>query len=331
MNTRIIIALMAVMLSLDMAAQNHAIKFTGGKTQTQSSGQTSAGTTPTKTQSQSAQSRPAQSQSTQSQSTQSQQRRQTTQTSTAQSNTRTTSSATTSSTASSGGSVLSRLSADMVYISGGTFSMGATAEQSDGAETDEMPAHQVRVNSFSLCKHEVTQEEWQYVMGSNPSKSVGSRKPVEMVSWNECQEFISKLNSLTGKNYRLPTEAEWEYAARGGSRSSGYRFSGSNSIGSVAWYEGNSGEHTHDVMTKSPNELGLYDMSGNVREWCSDRYSDQYYDNSPSSNPQGPSSGDRRVNRGGAWISVAEGCRLSDRYNNTANYQFGGLGLRLAQ
>ena len=322
MNTRFLIAIMAFILSLNMAAQSHTVTFTGGKTQTQTSGQTPA-QTPAKPTTPTTQNQPAQSQ------TQSQQRRQNIPTSTTQSATRTTTSST--SATSSAGSVLSRLAADMVYISGGTFNMGATEEQSDGADTDEMPVHQVRVNSFSLCKHEVTQEEWQYVMGSNPSKSVGSRKPVEMVSWDECQEFIRKLNSLTGKNYRLPTEAEWEYAARGGSKSNGYRFSGSNSIGSVAWYDGNSGEQTHDVMTKSPNELGLYDMSGNVREWCSDRYDSQYYESSPMSNPQGSSSGTRKVNRGGAWISVADGCRLSDRYNNTADYRFGGLGLRLAQ
>jgi len=171
---------------------------------------------------------------------------------------------------------------------------------------------------------------WQAVMGSNPSNFKGEQRPVEMVSYNDCKSFISKLNSLTGENFRLPTEAEWEFAARGGNRSQGYKYSGSNSVGSVAWYDGNSGNTTHSVKTKSPNELGLYDMSGNVYEWCNDWYSDSYYSNSPQSNPRGPQSGSYRVLRGGSWSSDAGSCRVACRSYNSPGSRNCDLGLRLA-
>ena len=210
--------------------------------------------------------------------------------------------------------VLTRLFNDMVYVEGGTFTMGATAEQGGYAGDWEKP-HQVTLSSFYICKHEVTQEEWEAVMGSNPSNWKGKRLPVETVLWDECQTFISKLNSLTGKHYRLPTEAEWEYAARGGSRSQGYKYSGSNILDNVAWYKDNSGSMTHEVMTKLPNELGLYDMSCNVWEWC---------------NPNGASSGSNRVGRGGSWYSYARYCRVSCRNNFAPSYRSIILGLRLA-
>ena len=159
----------------------------------------------------------------------------------------------------------------MVKVQGGTFTMGATAEQGGVVTSDEKPAHEVTLSSFSIGQTEVTQELWEAVMGSNPSYWKGSKLPVEQVSWNDCQEFVKKLNALTGQKFRLPSEAEWEYAARGDSQSRGYKYSGSNNIDDVAWYDGNS-DKTHAVATKQPNELGIYDMSGNVLEWCQDWY-----------------------------------------------------------
>ena len=228
--------------------------------------------------------------------------------------------------------VLTRLYDDMVYVEGGTFTMGATVEQGDDPYDDEKPAHQVTLSSFYICKHEVTQEEWEDVMGSNPSIFKGKHLPVENVSWEDCQTFISKLNSLTGKQYRLPTEAEWEYAARGGNRSNGYKYSGSNTLDNVAWYYDKSVDKnkTHEVMTKSPNELGLYDMSGNVYDWCSDGDDREYYADSPNNNPKGPSSGSGRVVRGGGWFSSAGYCRVSFRNGDSPSDSYGYLGLRLA-
>ena len=168
-------------------------------------------------------------------------------------------------------------------------------------------------------------------MGKNTSNFKGNKKPVEQVSWNDCQEFIKKLNQLTGKNFRLPTEAEWEYAARGGNKSQGYKYSGSNTIDNVAWYTSNSGSKTHDVKTKQANELGIYDMSGNVYEWCQDWYDSNYYSSSPETNPTGPTSGSSRVLRGGSWGSSAGYCRVSYRnyyYPGSRNY-YGGFRLAL--
>ena len=236
-------------------------------------------------------------------------------------------SATTSSTNSNRQRILQELADHMVYVQGGTFTMGATDEQGSDAEDWEKPAHSVTLSSYYIGKTEVTQEMWQAVMGSNPSYFKGNRKPVEMVTWDNCQTFISKLNSLTGKNFRLPTEAEWEFAARGGIKSKGYKYSGSNSFGDVAWYLNNSGDTTHDVGTKSPNELGLYDMSGNVWEWCNDWYGN--YSSSPSNNPTGPSSGSDRVSRGGSFGNSARFYRSSNRGNYTPGLRIGGLGLRL--
>ena len=204
------------------------------------------------------------------------------------------------------------VSFNMVAVEGGTFIMGATAEQKDGADNDEYPVHQVTLSSFAIGQTEVTQALWQAVMRSNPSYFHGNKNhPVEEVSWDDCQTFISKLNSLTGRQFRLPTEAEWEYAARGGNKSKGYKYSGSNDINSVAWYWDNSGNKTHDVATKQPNELGIYDMSGNVWEWCQDWYGSYSSDN--QSNPQGPSSGSGRVHRSGGRDNDAGSCRSANR------------------
>ncbi len=216
----------------------------------------------------------------------------------------------------------------MIRVDGGTFQMGATAEQGSDAYDDEKPAHQVTLSSYYMGETEVTQQLWQAVMGSNPSSFKGAQRPVEKVSWNDCLEFVRKLNAKTGMRFRLPTEAEWEYAARGGSKSQGYKYSGSNTLGSVAWYTDNSGSTTHDVKTKQANELGIYDMSGNVWEWCNDWYGS--YSSNAQTNPTGPTSGSSRVIRGGGWSNRARNCRSSRRGNSTPDHSYGNLGLRLA-
>ena len=222
---------------------------------------------------------------------------------------------------------VSGVSFDMVYVEGGSFDMGATTEQGGDAWDDEKPVHRVTLSDYYIGKCEVTQELWEAVMGSNPSHFKGAQNPVERVSWNDCQEFVSRLNSLTGRTFRLPTDAEWEYAARGGNQSSHYKYSGSGNIGNVAWYDDNSGSSTHAVGTKSPNELGIYDMSGNVWEWCSDWYGG--YSAGAQTNPQGPSSGSNRVLRGGGWFSYARGCRVSLRSYCDPDFSNSYNGLRL--
>ena len=216
----------------------------------------------------------------------------------------------------------------MIYVDGGTFTMGATSEQGSDANGNEKPTHSVTQSSYSIGETEVTQALWQAVMGSNPSYFSGSQKPVECVSGGDCQDFIRRLNALTGENFRLPTEAEWEYAARGGNKSRGYKYAGSNNIDNVAWYSDNSGSQTHNVATKSANELGLYDMSGNVWEWCQDCYGS--YSSGSQTNPTGPSSGYDRVRRGGSWNVSTTGCRVSSRYYDDLPYRNDYIGLRLA-
>ena len=215
----------------------------------------------------------------------------------------------------------------MIRIEGGTFTMGATEDQGDDTFISAKPMHDVTLSSYSIGETPVTQELWQAVMGSNPSYYKGAQRPVENVSWNDCQYFIQKLNQLTGKVFRLPTEAEWEYAARGGSKSRGYKYAGSNMLDNVAWYYGNSSNKTHDVGQLSPNELGLYDMSGNVWEWCYDWEGD--YSSGSQNNPTGPSSGSRRVGRGGSWYNSAWCCRVSSRNSLPPNARY-HFGLRLA-
>ena len=214
--------------------------------------------------------------------------------------------------------VLEKLIANMVKVEGSTFTMGATPEQGNDAYEYERPAHQVTLSDYYIGRYEVTQKEWQAVMGDNPSKFYGDNLPVDYVSWNDCQDFINKLNQLTGLKFRLPTEAEWEFAARGGKQSKGYKYSGSDNAKNIAWYEKNSGSKPHQVGTKEPNELGIYDMSGNVGEWCGDWYG--RYSSSAQTNPTGPSSGSYRVLRGGCWSDSAGYCRVSIRaFNNPSN------------
>ena len=221
---------------------------------------------------------------------------------------------------------LNKLINNMVYVSGGTFIMGATSEQGSDADDSEKPTHSVTLSSYYICKYEVTQALWRAVMGSNPSYFKGDNLPVERVSWNDCQTFINRLNNYTGRNFRLPTEAEWEFAARGGNYSRRYKYSGSNYIGDVAWYCDNS-DRTHPVGTKQANELGLYDMSGNVWEWCSDWYGS--YSSYSQSNPTGATSGFGRVERGGNWCGLARYCCSSHRSYYAPGNSFDDLGLRL--
>ena len=219
------------------------------------------------------------------------------------------------------------ISIDMVRVEVGTFTMGATAEMKD-PYNDEKPTHRVTLtNDYYIGKYEVTQALWQTVMGKNPSKFKGDNLPVERVGWDDCQEFISKLNDITGKTFRLPTEAEWEYAARGGNKSRGYQYSGSNNLLDVAWFRDNSGSKTHGVGTKQANELGIYDMSGNVWEWCQDWYGT--YSSSSRVNPTGANSGSDRVFRGGSWFNYAWSCRSSCRRRNAPYDDDSFLGLRL--
>ena len=221
---------------------------------------------------------------------------------------------------------------EMVFVEGGRFTMGCIV---DDCLDDEKPSHQVTVSHFHISKQEITQALWRTVMGDNLSYFKGDSLPVENVSWNEVQEFIGKLSRLTGKQYRLPTEAEWEFAARGGNKSMDYRFSGSNEADDVAWYWNNipsqvmgvEGYGTQTVGLKLPNELGIFDMSGNVFEWCSDWYGE--YDSSDQTDPAGPASGAYRVVRGGSWSNGKQGVGVSNRGFIMPNLRFNYLGFRL--
>ena len=215
------------------------------------------------------------------------------------------------------------VSFNMIAVEGGIFQMGQSA---DG--NNVTPVHSVTLSSYSIGETEVTQALWTAVMGTNPSYFKGENLPVEQVTWNDCQNFITKLNQLTGNSFRLPTEAEWEFAAKGGTKCMGYQYSGSNTLGDVAWYKDNSGSKTHPVATKQANELGIYDMSGNVWEWCQDWHGS--YSSSAQSNPTGPTSGSYRVYRGGSWSSYAGICRTAYRNNITPTGAGDNLGFRLA-
>lgn len=216
---------------------------------------------------------------------------------------------------------------EMVRVEGGTFTMGATAEQASDAFSDELPTHKVTLSPFLIGKYEVSQTLWLAVMGENPSVNTGINLPVDNVTWSECQTFITKLNELTGKNFRLLTEAEWEYAARGGNKSKGYKYSGSNNLGDVAWYIDNSNNTSHAMGTKAPNELGIYDMTGNVMEWVSDWKGS--YSSRAQTNPTGPDSGTYRVNRGGSYGNVERLSRITNRNSIDPNMSSKTMGLRL--
>lgn len=210
---------------------------------------------------------------------------------------------------------------EMVSVRGGRFNMGCTAEQGGDCNNNERPAREVNVGNFSIAKYPVTQALWTRVMGSNPSQYQGDNRPVDRISFRDAQNFINRLNTMTGRRYRLPTEAEWEYAARGGAVSRGYRYAGSNNLDEVAWYGRSDG--TRAVGTRKPNELGIHDMSGNVREWVSDRYG--IYGET------GAAPGTDRVLRGGGWTQRARDCRVSARAGYAPSAKGSYIGFRLAE
>lgn len=223
--------------------------------------------------------------------------------------------------------VLDEIAGNMVWVTGGKFIMGNFS-----GEADEKPEFEVTIDGFAISKFPVTQQQWITIMGSYPGEFEGCDNcPVEMVSWNDAWRFIQILNEHTGKAYTLPTEAEWEYAAKGGLRTKHFKYSGSNNIDQTGWYVLNSGRHPHPVGEKLPNELGLYDMTGNVWEWCQDWYSKNYYDLQRHNNPTGPKDGVARVRRGGSWFTQAGNCATSSRNSVKQDYKDDAGGFRLAQ
>ena len=233
---------------------------------------------------------------------------------------------------------------EMIFVHGGTFDMGCTWPQDPDCDAkNEFPSHPVTLNDFYISKFVVTQALWFKVMGTtvsqqsekvNPKGTLrgeGDDYPMYYVSWDEVQEFINRLNTATGKNYRLPTEAEWEYAARDGINSNNCKWSGSNTIGEVAVYELSPNSNMQPVGTKNPNELKIYDMSGNIWEWCNDRYGQLYYEKRERDNPIGPLSGNHRVTRGGCWYSKAKDTRVSARSSQSQSARFNYIGFRLVR
>ncbi len=217
----------------------------------------------------------------------------------------------------------------MIYVEGGTFMMG-----SKNGDEDEKPVHKVTLDAFYIAKYPVTQALWKAIMGDkNPSAFEGDDRPVEKVNWHDAQQFIQKLNAATDQKYRLPTEAEWEYAARGGKYSEGYQYAGSDAIEEVAWYGHSTKDNLHretkPVGLKYPNELGIYDMSGNVWEWCEDWKGNYLSD--AQVNPTGPTEGTDRVFRGGSWGSVPRYCRVAYRGLDSPFSRLNVLGFRLAR
>jgi formylglycine-generating enzyme required for sulfatase activity len=217
---------------------------------------------------------------------------------------------------------------EMVFVEGGSFMMGCDTN-SVRCIRDEVPMHRVTLSDFYIGKSEVTQLLWQAVMGNNPSKLKGDHLPVELVSYKDCQTFIKRLSEITGRQFAMPTEAQWEYSARGGNKSRGYKYSGSNDIDAVAWYSGNSGGRPRRVADKLPNELGIYDMTGNVFEWCSDWYNEKYYESSPEESPTGFALGTFRVFRGGSWRNTPQFCNVTRRNYIRPDKRYNDLGLRL--
>lgn len=219
------------------------------------------------------------------------------------------------------------LEIEMIYVEGGTFLMGSD-DNDESAERIEKPRHEVSVSDFYIGKYEVSQRLWENIMGTNPSQIKGDSLPVTNVSWNDVQEFIKKLNKVTKKKYRLPTEAEWEYAARGGRQSQSFAFIGSNNPDSTAWHFDNSDKLPHTVGAKQPNELGIYDMGGNVQEWVNDWYG--AYSNAPQTNPEGPkSSRIGKVIRGGCYLILPKYGRPAWRCVSNPGFRSSSIGFRL--
>ena len=228
--------------------------------------------------------------------------------------------------------ILKDLINNMVLVAGGSFMMGCSNEHINNCDKDERPANRVVIGSFKICKFELTRSQWLAVMGKNRSTFDSCNQcAVSGVSWNDIQVFIKRLNKMTGKHFRLPTEAEWEFAARGGIFSRGFLYSGSNDLDSVAWFERNSDLGVKQVGQKKSNELGLYDMSGNVWEWCSDWFGENYYSESIVDNPRGPMYGKDRVVRGGSWIVGPRNHRVSYRARESPDKRESYLGFRLAE
>lgn len=223
------------------------------------------------------------------------------------------------------------VSFEMVFVEGGSFTRGCDSN-TRGCISDEIPKHVVSLPDFYIGRLEVTQLLWRTIMGSNPSELKGDHLPVTMVSWDDCQRFIRRLNRLTGYQFSLPTEVQWEFAARGGNLSKGFNFSGSNEIDDVAWWEDNSGDRVRRGATKLANELGIYDMTGNVFEWCADWYSPNYYRFSAENpeSPTGPALGTFRVFRGGSYRNTTSFCLVTRRNYNTPDRRWNDLGFRLA-
>lgn len=228
-------------------------------------------------------------------------------------------------------SIINQLEEDMVFVEGDTYTMGAPKWDKE-ADKDERPSHPATVHDFYICKHEVTQKLWRTIMGNNPSSHQGDSLPVENVTYNDCLAFIAKLNKKSGKNkYRLPTEEEWEYAARGGNKSKGHKYAGSNLLDEVAWYDMNSGQQTHNVCGKQPNELGLYDMCGNVLEWCQTIYNKNGYSGEALPDSIKAQSTKCYVLRGGSFKSEAKNSRVTYRVRASQTVGLNGMGIRLVK
>jgi formylglycine-generating enzyme required for sulfatase activity len=215
----------------------------------------------------------------------------------------------------------------LIWVEGGTFVMGCNTDEDNNCEKDEFPTHKVKLDGFYIGKYEITQIQWYVVMNDNPSRVIGDDMPVTNVNWHDAQQFVQRLNARTGQKYRLPTEAEWEYAARGGYKHSKYKYSGSNNVNTVAWNAENGGDSIHPVGKKMQNNLNIYDMSGNVYEWCSDWYG--AYGNDADRSPTGPLTGTARVVRGGFWHDAPRRCRVSDRDQLSPDLKLPAVGLRL--
>jgi sulfatase modifying factor 1 len=210
--------------------------------------------------------------------------------------------------------VVKSIEEKMIKIEGGSFTMGCFNPQDTECYFWEKPRHNITISTFYVCKFDVTQKEWKALMGATPAAKYCAECPVVNVTWFDAQLFINKLNQLSGKNYRLPTEAEWEYTAKGGNKSHGYKYAGGDEALTVAWYDSVISREVHPVGQKAPNELGMYDMSGNVWQWCSDWFNEKYYSSSPSNNPSGPSTATKdRVVRGGSWWGPRRDCRVANR------------------